>query len=300
MKLRLKHVLALLLIATVAVGSGLFSGMVTVRADGVTVLARTRTNVRSGPATTYAIIGHLSQGDVMTVTGRSSISNDWLRIDFNGSEGWVAASVVTVSGDPTTIPIVEPSAAVATSGNTGVTATIYGENSIRSGPATGYSIIATIPEDTSATYDITGILEFAPPLECTNNRIVDVTNSGYQSSVWLRLNAGGQDGWIPYTSVTVSGALCSISEVSFTAAEATTTLGDGTYVKITRSVNLRATSWAQSEVLAVIPSGTIIQAEAKNSAGNRIRVTYQGQIGWLSLNYVSVVQGRIGNLDVAE
>jgi uncharacterized protein YgiM (DUF1202 family) len=298
MKLRMTNTFTLFIVLALTVVLSGIADTVAL-ADGVTITARSRTNVRSGPGTEYTIIGQLSQGDEMTVTGRDSTSNDWFRLDFNGAEGWVAASVVTLSGDPTTVGVVEPANAVSTSGNSEVTATVYGETSVRRGPGTSYSVITTVSEDSESIYDVTGILELDPPLECKNNRINDVTDSGYESSAWLRVNAGGEEGWVQYTAVDVNGPLCSVSEVSYSVSEEAVS-GDGVYVQATRNVNIRATSYAQSEVLEVLPSGTIVLAEAQDPAGNRVRITYRGTTGWVSLSYVSVVQGYVSELEVAE
>lgn len=70
----------------------------------VTVHAFRTVNVRSGPDTHFPMLGQLLVGDTAAVTGRSDPGNNWLRIDFNGAEGWVAYFTVAVSGDPDTLP----------------------------------------------------------------------------------------------------------------------------------------------------------------------------------------------------
>lgn len=65
-------------------------------------------NVRSGPGMLYTIVGALNTGDAADVTGRDSVDNDWLQIDFSGQEGWVAFFAVSVTGDPDEAPIAEP------------------------------------------------------------------------------------------------------------------------------------------------------------------------------------------------
>jgi len=61
-------------------------------------------NVRKGPGTYYEQLGRIEPGASAVVTGRY---DKWLRIDFDGAEGWVANWIVTVS-DLDSVPQVEP------------------------------------------------------------------------------------------------------------------------------------------------------------------------------------------------
>lgn len=49
-------------------------------------------NVRSGPSTDYAVIGTLSNGSKIEVTGESG---GWYRFDYNGKDGFVATKYTT-------------------------------------------------------------------------------------------------------------------------------------------------------------------------------------------------------------
>lgn len=81
-------------------------------------------NIRSGNSTDFGIVGTLAAGASATVIGQAN-GGGWLLIDYNGLNGWVAASVVTASGDcggvsvvatpvppvvPTQPPVVQPTA----------------------------------------------------------------------------------------------------------------------------------------------------------------------------------------------
>lgn len=74
-------------------------------------------NVRSGPGTQYSLRGGLNNGS-LTITGRTDFDTNrvctgiverdldmWLRVDFNGVEGWVALCAVNVDADLSTIPV---------------------------------------------------------------------------------------------------------------------------------------------------------------------------------------------------
>jgi PKD repeat protein len=62
--------------------------------------------VRSGPGTNYPVIGSLSRGQSAVVTGANP-GGDWLRFDYLGREGWVARSLVTLTGDVGGIKVAE-------------------------------------------------------------------------------------------------------------------------------------------------------------------------------------------------
>ena len=68
-----------------------------------------RVNVRSGPGTAYTIIDVLTPADGLDITGQSADA-DWLRVNFNGQEGWVFTGVVDVDGAVENAPVVEAGA----------------------------------------------------------------------------------------------------------------------------------------------------------------------------------------------
>jgi uncharacterized protein YraI len=74
--------------------------------------ANFRVNVRSGPGTQYTILDQIRANDALDITGQLA-DGTWLRVNFNGQEGWVMASLFKVTGDLTTAP-------EATAGSTAV------------------------------------------------------------------------------------------------------------------------------------------------------------------------------------
>jgi len=76
--------------------------------EAVTVVAYGLVNVRSGPAMSYEIVGQLDVGDEAEATARSDTHNDWLRIENDDIEGWVAYFTVSVRGDPDSLPVLVP------------------------------------------------------------------------------------------------------------------------------------------------------------------------------------------------
>ena len=62
-------------------------------------------NVRSGPSTDYPAFGSLAAGTALTVVGRNGTTT-WYVVDYNGRQGWVANSVVQISGPCGALPFV--------------------------------------------------------------------------------------------------------------------------------------------------------------------------------------------------
>jgi len=62
----------------------------------VTPASTVNVNVRSGPGTTFPVIGSLAVGSSLLVSGRSD--NDWYTVTAGGQQGWVSGSVVTLNG----------------------------------------------------------------------------------------------------------------------------------------------------------------------------------------------------------
>jgi hypothetical protein len=62
-------------------------------------------NVREGPSTVFHAFAALSPGESFAVTGRDN-PGDWYRIEVNGVEGWVAASVTRLAGDCANLEVI--------------------------------------------------------------------------------------------------------------------------------------------------------------------------------------------------
>lgn len=95
------------------------------------VAATSEANLRSGPSTSYKIVGKVAKGEKLSVLGTSK---GWYNISkSNGSKGWIAGWLV--SQVKTTVPATTKTAAV-TSTKVTVTGTTV---NVRSGPGTNYA-----------------------------------------------------------------------------------------------------------------------------------------------------------------
>lgn len=60
------------------------------------VTANSSLNIRSGPSTSYSIVGTAEVGDIFKVIGKNEEST-WWQIDFNGQPAWVFGELVTLT-----------------------------------------------------------------------------------------------------------------------------------------------------------------------------------------------------------
>ncbi len=54
-------------------------------------------NIRSGPGTSYGLVGSAQVGESFRATGKNA-AGDWWQIDYKGQPGWIFAQLVTASG----------------------------------------------------------------------------------------------------------------------------------------------------------------------------------------------------------
>ncbi len=248
-------------------------------------------NVRSGPGTQYAIIGRLSGGMEVSVTGRSDSESNWLAIDFDGQAGWVAFFTVTLNGDPQQLPIIEPqtppplllipaqSGIRATEAVTNVYITVFRRVNVRSGPGADAERLGTLFPGRTA--DIRG-------------RTAD--------NQWLLIDYNGESGWVAYFVVTITGELDTIPVYDAETA-VLTSLSTGNRVSVlTRfNINLRVQPTATSPVLTIIPFATELDVEARTLNRSWLRVVYNGEVGWIMTNLVIVGDGQnLADLPIAE
>lgn len=121
--------------------SGSSSSGSTGSASGTGVINASAVRMRSGPGTGYGILGTYNKGTSMTVTGESG---DWYKVRYNGSDGYVYKTYVTLSqGSGFTVTEKEDTEAVVVSAV-----------NMRTGPATGYTSMRVLGSGVRVT--ITG------------------------------------------------------------------------------------------------------------------------------------------------
>lgn len=243
-------------------------------------------NVRSGPGTEYDIIGQLNSGDQVPVTGRSDVESNWLRIQFEGAEGWVAYFTITPLGNVSNLPVVEPRAVQTTlpipipvtqtpvSPSTDTFITAFRRVNVRSGPGLEYRRIGVL--EPGSTADIM---------------------SRTDDNQWMRIDFNDMEGWVAYFVISVTGEL---DDIPVEEVPTTAETREPPVVNITTryNVNLRATPILGASILGVVPFRTTLQAEARYDAddtGTWLRVTYEDETGWL-LSSLVIIEGRLNNV----
>ncbi len=72
-------------------------------------------NIRTGDSVSFSLLTSLQPTDTVKVIGISRIHNDWFQIELSdGRKGWVAARLLTVTGNLATVPFVTPPRPIAT------------------------------------------------------------------------------------------------------------------------------------------------------------------------------------------
>jgi uncharacterized protein YraI len=133
-----------------------------------------RVNVRSGPGSEYTVIGSLEASSSADVTGRTD-DDEWLRIDFDEQDGWVAFFVVSLSGS------LESVEQIAADDEPVEVVTRYNVNLHRT-PELSSSVLEIVP--------------FGTPL-------IAEARSGF-GETWLSVNYAGEDGWLMSRLVNVT------------------------------------------------------------------------------------------------
>ena len=275
--------LKLILVLLVA---GLLAGSAAAQDEEVIAQAYRTVNVRSGPGTQYAIIGQLNSGNEALITGRSDDSSDWLRISFQGGDGWVAYFTVTILGDPSTVELVElppPGAVIentpssmATQSVSAVYVTAYRTVNVRGGPGLEYTTLGNL--DAGSIADVAG-------------KSVD--------GEWLEISFNNQPGWVAFFVVNLNGSLENIA-VAPVSASAVTEEAPSLNVEVSTlyNVNLHQQPTLNSLVLAVVPFNTTLQALARSDeSASWLSVLYEGHTGWVLSTLIST-STDLGNLPI--
>lgn len=261
-------------------------------------------NVRSGPGTSYPILGVLSVGDA--VSGASA-SDGWVRVTYDGATGYVSDGYLRAS-------------ATTPSGSTAPMVTTADLN-LRSGPSLDAAIVKVLAKGTTVA-----------PTGATSDRFVEVLVDGAKN--WVsgnyltpaavaaplpavaykaRTTAVLAMRKSPQIDATVVGDLKTGTEVSLTGTHS------GSYSQIVRQdgvlwvltgyltsispgptlpkatgrryvgvdeVNVRATSASNGKVIRPVAQGTVLLITGK-TANSRTQVIVEGGLGWAYTPYLS-------------
>jgi len=71
-------------------------------------------NLRSGPGETFEDLATIPFNTALAVSGRNADSS-WLRVEYEGQQGWVATRLFTIEGDIESVPVIQDEAEVSPS-----------------------------------------------------------------------------------------------------------------------------------------------------------------------------------------
>lgn len=160
--------------------------------SGTGTVSGTDVRVRSGPGTSYSILGTCGTGDTFTVTGESG---DWYQISYNGGTAYVYKLYLKLGGSGSS-----SSGGYSVTAMSDTAASVISAVHMRNGPDTSYASQRVLSAGTSVT--ITG-----------------------ESGKWYRVTYNGSEGYIFKTYLTTSTASSNTSEGERLVAEAKKYLG---------------------------------------------------------------------------
>jgi uncharacterized protein YraI len=166
-------------------------------------------HLRSGPSASTEQIGTVPFRTTLTVLGRDR-TGQWIFIDYDGTQGWIAAWLCEIAGDLDSAPVTDGSASAVPSPVSSppaappetvgpVMATARDELSIREGPGTEYTEVSEVPP--GATVTVTG---------------------RDSAARWILIDYNGMQGWIAGWYCEIAGNLASVPVVTPTTTPATT------------------------------------------------------------------------------
>jgi uncharacterized protein YraI len=160
---------------------------------GVTATPTVYLRLRSGPGTNNPQIGLVPPGTRLAVLGRNSAAS-WVQVNFNGTQGWMAAWYCTITGDLISVPVTDSGAS-----GSELTATTTVNLRVRSGPGITFTQLTYAP--TGTTVLVTG-----------RNAAGD----------WLNVIYGDTRGWMAAWYTIINGDLNSVPVTDGTAGGGTT------------------------------------------------------------------------------
>lgn len=326
---------AVVAVATsVALSFGLGGVVFAGHADAATpYVAIGAVNVRSGPATTYPVLGTLAQG--ASISG-SPTASGWVQVTFKGATGYVSGTYLKAT-PTTTTPTPSPTTPTPSPTTTGAAATkvTTSDLNLRSAPSLDASIVKVVAKGTTVatTGLVSGTFAQVTIDGATNwlstKYLADPPSStapavAYKATTTAALAMRKT----PDIDATSAGTLPSGSTVSLTGTHSVSysqIVHDGTTVWVLSGylktvpgagvptfpksagkryvavdeVNVRATSASTGTVLGGVTQGTVLLATGKTTS-TRTQVIYNGGVAWAYSAYLSKTKPSAASAPVTD
>ena len=162
-------------------------------------------NVRTGPGTTYEVIGSLARGTELERTGEV---NGWSRVLYNDETCYISSALISTDA-PEATEAEEPDTEAEAEAEEKTTVVVIAKANVRSGPGTGYRSL--------------GVLDVGTELESTGT-----------SGNWTIVNYNGEEGYIFNSLIAGKGEKGTVTVIS----KANVRSGPGTDYDIVGVVNV--------------------------------------------------------------
>ncbi|MBN1202046.1 MAG: SH3 domain-containing protein [Anaerolineae bacterium] len=235
-------------------------------------------NFRAAPDPGAAVLAQLASGQTYPVTGKSWDSA-WLQITVNGQSGWVMAQYVTITGDISTVPVVDGGGGPAPAPQpTGVRGQVLGNLIIRDAPGVRANQIGMMPWGVEV--DILG------------------RDSGH---TWYQVNYNGVVGWsfAPWIKLTV-GTFDSLPYTDGSRPVWATPPTTGVIAQAYGNMRIRSGPGLQYPKISKAQWGTRVEVLALSTDGWWLKVRHGDVIGWTYRTWYEIVQGSLNTVPVSD
>ncbi|MBZ0308843.1 MAG: hypothetical protein K8I82_22440, partial [Anaerolineae bacterium] len=91
----------------------LFFGIVTSAQGEIQVTTLSEARLRSGPGRNYSTLAMIAGDVTLPATARNEATS-WIKVNFNGTVGWLSIQVLTSTGDLQALPVELPPPTILT------------------------------------------------------------------------------------------------------------------------------------------------------------------------------------------
>ncbi|MGL5616215.1 MAG: SH3 domain-containing protein [Sarcina sp.] len=235
----------------------------------------TQLNVRSGPGTSYGIIGALKADEKVKIKGQSG---EFYKIDFNGKDGFVSKNFIKIVEEvkpepPKPVdPPVEPPKPVdppVVEKKVGQVYNVTTQLNVRSGAGSNYSIIGSLK----------------------GNQKVDITG---ESGNWYKIDYSGKAGYVSKDFIKIVTETPNPEPpkpVDPPKPEEPTppavTEREGQVVGVTTKLNVRAGAGTNYTVIGSLTANQKVKITGES--GSWYKIDFNGKVGYVSKEFMKVV-----------
>ncbi|HEC21882.1 MAG TPA: SH3 domain-containing protein [Chloroflexi bacterium] len=249
------------------------------------LIAPYNVNLRAAPDVNAGVLMVLRYNTAAEATGRNAASS-WLRVRYQGQEGWVAAWPVIVRGDITALPI---------AGGAGSPPPVATPQPSTTAPSTSlpegaFTVIAPFRVNIRSAPSLSGtildVLPFSTPALAVGRN---------EGNNWIQVEYGETRGWVA-AWVVVASADTRLLPVTSPATEITPSAGPLNGRSI-YEVAIRTGPGLNFGEQGRLPPATDVTLLARTEDNGWVQINYQGVNGWVAA-WLLVASADISNLPV--